>query len=572
MYAEIVFKNGVIWTADRLHPLAQAIAVTGEEIIFCGSNADACAYTGEKTQVHDLAGRFMMPAFIDGHCHYTLTADDICGVNLQGMNTPEAYLRAIGDKLAARPNAEFIRGGGFLEAVFPDVGPDKALLDAISLDIPIVIVSETYHSLWVNSKALAIAGINAHTPDPLNGRIERNSLGEPSGCLRETAQALVLECLPDWSVEEYKESILHFQNLAHRLGITGACDPWLDIHGQNATSALIELDDQRQIKMNLRGAILAAPALGQEQFPALNSRLNTLRRQGKHFQATTLKFFADGIFETKTALMLEPYAAAAGKGDNYYGEQNWNTSELQALFTTADKAHWQLHIHCIADGAVRQALDAFEHLQKTNGKRDSRHCIAHATACAAEDFPRFKALGVSVMLNTFWASRDKTWLMIADWIGHDRAERYLYPVESFFNAGAIVTNASDYPVTAWPNPLIGIETAVTRQPADNYHPWVFDYSNPVHQQVPWPEERTSVERMLEACTVNQAWANFMESYTGSIVPGKKADFIILNNNPLSVAAEDIGVITVHQTWFEGECVYRASSQPDIPATHDLTSC
>lgn len=560
MYAEMVFKNGVVWTADQQHPLAQAVAITAGEIIFRGSNAEASAFIGEKTQIHDLAGRFMMPAFIDGHCHYTLSADDLCGVNLQGMNTPEAYLSAIRDKLAARPNAEFIRGGGFLEAAFPGAGPDKCLLDAVSSDIPIVIASETYHSIWVNSKALAMAGINAQTPDPLNGRIERNSLGEPSGCLRETAQALVSDLLPDWSVEEYKESILHFQTLAHRLGITGACDPWLDIRGQNATSALIELDDQRQIKMNLRGALLATPALGRTQFPALNSRLNALRRKGKHFQATTLKFFADGIFETKTALRLEPYAADAGKGNNYYGEQNWNTSELQALFTEADKAQWQLHIHCIADGAVRQALDAFEHTQKTNGKRDSRHCIAHATACAAEDYSRFAALGVSVMLNTFWASRDKTWLMIADWIGHERAERYLYPVDSFFKAGAIVTNASDYPVTAWPNPLIGIETAVTRQPANNYHPWVFDFSNPIHQQIPWPEECTQVENMLSACTINQAWANFIESYTGSITPGKKADFIILDNNPLRVASEDIGAITVLQTWFEGECVYAASAQ------------
>lgn len=555
MYAEIVFKNGFIWTAEHTAPQAQAMAIAAQKIIFIGGDEEANAFITSQTVVFDLAGRFVMPAFIDGHCHYSVTADDVCGVNLQGMNTPEAYLEAIGRKIATCPGASFIRGGGFLEAVFPDCGPDKSLLDSLSRKIPIAIASETYHSLWVNSKALEMAGISAQTPDPQNGRIERDELGNPSGCLRETAQDLVLKLLPDWTVDEYKESILRFQSLAHSLGIAGAYDPWLDIRGENAIAALTELDNLQLLKMNLRGAVLASPAKGREQFSSLHMQLTALKREKQHFRVGAVKFFADGIFETKTALMLQPYSPSAAKGMDYYGEQNWQIADLQELFVDVDKALWQIHIHCIADGAVRQALDSFEHMRKVNGVRDARHCIAHATACAPEDFPRFRELGITVMLNTFWASRDKTWLMVSDWIGPERAEAYLYPVASFFTAGACVTNSSDYPVTAWPNPLIGIETGVTRRPADNYHPWVFDYQDPRHHQVPWPQERATVEQMLEACTVNQAWANFMEQQTGTLRPGKMADFIILGQSPLQVAAEDIGAIEILQTWFEGEQVY-----------------
>ncbi len=564
MNAEIVFTNGFIWTADSQNPVAQAFALAKDKIIAIGTHHDIAHCIHPDTLICDLEGRFVMPGFIDGHCHYSISADDVCGVNLQGMNTPEAYIAAIQNKIQSRPEARFIRGGGFLEATFPDSGSDKALLDNLSRDIPIVIASETYHSIWVNSKALEMAGITAQTPDPQNGRIERDTQGEPSGCLRETAQALVLDRLPDWSKDDYKEAILRFQTLAHSLGITGAYDPWLDIRGQNAIAALTELDNEQLLNMNLRGALLVSPEKGQAQFPALHEQLTALKREGRRFQVSAAKFFADGIFETKTALMLQPYTAAAGKGDAYYGEQNWQTSELQALFVAIDKAHWQIHIHCIADGAVRQALDAFDYMQRINGVRDARHCIAHATACDPNDIPRFKALDITVMLNSFWAARDKTWLMIADWIGKDRAERYLYPVESFFKAGVRVTNASDYPVTAWPNPLVGIETAVTRIPADNYHPWVFDYDAPIHHQVPWPEERATVGEMLEACTVQQARANFMEQTTGSLQVGYKADFIILDANLLHIAPDKIGSTRVLQTWFEGQLVYSASeSQAEL---------
>ncbi|QCR35604.1 amidohydrolase [Nissabacter sp. SGAir0207] len=559
MKADTVFVRGRLWTADD-RVAATALAVVGERIVCVGSDEEVMRWVGDHTRVVDLAGRMMIPGFHDGHCHYTLAADEHCGINLKGLQSAEACLAAIQQKLVSRPDAPFLRGGGFLEALFPDTGPRKEWLDALSSEMPIAIAADTYHSLWVNSAALALAGITAETPDPHNGRIERDADGSPSGCLRETAQALVLDRLPDWPVEEYKAAIVAFQQTAHTLGLVAACDPWLDIHGRNAVQALRELDSEGKLAMHLRGAYLADPAQGVEQCAALLARCQQDNppldaTHDPHFRVSAIKFFCDGIFETKTARMLHPYAAAAEKGAEYYGEQNWEAGRMKALFAALDKAQMQIHVHCIGDGAVRQTLDALAFARSQNGARDARHCIAHATACAPEDMPRFRQLDVTVMLNTFWAERDETWLMIAPWVGAEIAEHYLYPVKSFFDAGVRVTNASDYPVTPWPNPLIGIETAVTRQPADNYHPWVFDYDNPVHHHAPWPEERAGVEPMLLACTLNQAVANFMEEFTGSLSVGKYADLVILDRDLLPLAPAEIGAVGVVQTWFKGRCVY-----------------
>ena len=569
MQADIVFINGSVYTADPQQPGAQAVALAGEKIIYVGDQASVQPLIGETTTVYDLAGRMLMPAINDGHCHYTMTADDVCGINLQGMNTADSYVAAIRKKLNSRPDAKFLRGGGFMEATFPSVGPHKSLLDAITTEIPIAIASETYHSIWVNSKALEMANISAETPDPENGHIERNADGSPSGCLRETAQALVLDLLPDWTVAEYKESILAFQKTAHSVGMVAALDPWLDIRGRNAIAALKKLDSEGRLAMHLKGACLADPAKGMAQLPDLlaNYRADSTpldNTKPQNFTISSIKFFCDGIFETKTALMLHPYAPAAEKGDNYYGEQNWKTELMQDLFAAVDREKLQIHIHCIGDGAVRQALDAFEETQRRNGQRDARHCIAHATACSLQDLPRFKQLGVTAMLNTFWAEPDKTYLMVTPWIGEEVMEHYFYPVKSFFEAGALVANASDYPVTAWPNAFIGMETGVTRLPPDNYHPWVFNYDDPVHHKVPWPEERATVEQMIAACTINQAKANFMEEITGSITAGKYADIVVLDRNLLSVAPTDIGAVKVEQTWFKGRCVFCGTEIPTVP--------
>lgn len=240
MKADLVLKNGVIYKADNERTMAEALAVTDGKIAYVGDNCGVDKYITEKTEVIDLQGKFVLPSFFEGHTHYTKATATVVGINLAGMNTEAEYVEACRSFIEGRPGLKVLRGQGYLEACFPGTGPVKEALDRASSKIPIVVQAETLHSLWANSKAIELAGINKATPDPKNGRIERAADGTPSGCFRETAQDLILNALPDFSVEEYKEGILSFQKTAHQYGFTGAYDPWL-IAGSNSIKALKEL-------------------------------------------------------------------------------------------------------------------------------------------------------------------------------------------------------------------------------------------------------------------------------------------------------------------------------------------
>ena len=550
--AELVFKNGFIYTADKSRSTAEAVAIADGKFIFIGSNADVEAYVDGNTEVVDLKGQMVMPSFFEGHAHVSKSVVNHFGCNLFGLNTVEDYIAALKDFLKAHPDFPAIRGNGWLEAVFPGSGPKKEDLDKVSTEIPIVCTSETLHSVWANSKTLEMAGITKDTPDPVDGIIHRNEDGSPSGCLRESAQDLVFNVLPDFTVEQYKVGILAYQELAHKYGFTGVYDPWLD-HNSNAIEAFKELEKGNKLTMRYRGAYWVNPQRGLDQVEELGvCRAND--GKGELFKINGVKFFIDGIMEGTTAYVLKPYVKAEGHDAGYRGEPIWKAEPLNTMLTALDKEGFQLHAHAMGDAAVRAALDAIEFTQKQNGKRDARHGITHAGLIDPNDIPRFKELGVVAMLNTYWAQIDDLYFMNGSFLGMDQAERF-YPVNSLFKAGALVASASDYPITGIPNPFIGIEIGVTRTAPDNYHPWITDYSDPVFHKAHWPEERANLADMIDAFTINQARAYFLEGESGSIEVGKSADMIIVDKNITAIPAEDIGTATVQKTLFKGKKVY-----------------
>lgn len=554
MKANLVFKNGVIYTADAKRTVAEAVAVVDGKIAYVGDNAGAQSYIGAGTEVVDLAGKMLLPSFFEGHAHYTKATSTVVGINLAGMDTEADYVAAMKKFLQDKPGLHALQGQGYLEAVFPGVGPRKEALDEVSTEIPIVVQAETLHSLWCNSKAIEMAGITPDTPDPENGRIEHNEDGSVRGCFREAAQDLILDAVGDFSVEQYKEGVLAYQEQILQYGFTGAYDPWL-FANSNAVEAIKELDKEGKLKIYFRGAYWMDPHRGPEQVKEIAEARERDNQNADMFKTRAVKFFMDGVLESLTAFLLEPYEKADGRPEGWRGDQIWEPENMKQCVAAVDAAGMGIHVHCAGDAAVKQTLDSIEYAQKVNGKTDRRHCITHIFLVDPADVKRFKDMDVVAMLNAYWAQIDETYFVNGTYTGAERIA-HTFPINSFFKQGVITANASDYPITAIPNPFVGMEIGVTRIAPDNYHPWVLDYDDPrIHGDF-WPEERAKVEDMIDSFTIAQAYANFLDDVSGSIEVGKEADMIVVDRNILACNSDDIGLAEVERTIFRGETLYQ----------------
>lgn len=554
MKAEKVFRNANVYTADKNRTMAEAIAVDAGKFVYVGNNEGVEEFIGPNTEVVDLGGKLVMPSFFESHVHYTKATSTIVGINLAGYNTEDEYVEACKKFIDDRPGIKILRGQGYLEACFPGIGPTFAAMDKASKDIPIVVQAETLHSLWANTAAIELAGITKDTQDPINGKIERLADGSPSGCFRETAQDLILNAIPDFSIEEYKEGILAFQELAHQNGFTGAYDPWLDVNS-NSIEALKELDKENKLSMYMRGAYWADPGRGAEQVEEIIAA-KARDDGGNMFRINSAKLFMDGVLESVTAFLIEPYELAEGRPEGWRGDQIWSPDRMNDVVAALDKAGIGIHVHCAGDAAVKQSLDAIEYARNNNGKRDARHCITHIFLIDPKDVKRFKELDTVAMTNSYWMQIDETYFVNGTYTGMDRIA-HSFPLNCFFENGVKVVNASDYPITASPNPFVGIEIGVTRIAPDNYHPWIFNYDDPKFHEPLWPEERAEIKDMMDSFTINSAYANFLDDESGSIEMGKSADMIVVDKNILEIAPEDIGTAVVEKTIFKGKTVYQA---------------
>jgi predicted amidohydrolase YtcJ len=560
--ADTVFKNGYVYTVNPGDRAAQAVAVRDGRIVYVGSNQGANAFVGPSTKVVKLGGKMMLPGFIDSHTHASMTVSSLYSVLLYGMTSVDEYVAAVAEFAAANPDMDVIRGQGWSNTVVPDNGPLASSLDAVVNDKPVAIMSEDGHSYWVNSYALAQAGITGATPDPENGVIERLAgteatdppYGTPSGTLRETAADLVTGLLPDYSVQQYKDGIGVFQqSVAAPLGLTTVFDPLMYV-GSNGVQALEEMASADELTVRFRAALALNPTDDLDTWlPAA-----VAERAGHAddmFQTPAVKIFADGVVEGHTAYLNEPYADALEyKGDaNYRGEPIWQPDVLNTTFARLDKAGFQIHTHAIGDAATTETLDALAYARKVNGRHDWRPGITHLQLVAPKDFARFAKLGVTAVPDPYWFIKDDyyTYLQLP-YLGLPRADEE-YPMKSFFDAGVTVASASDFPVTIPPDPLMGIAVGVNRW-APGY---VWEYPAPPSLEgVLWPEERVTVEQMIRSFTIEGAKANYLDKQTGTIKVGKRADLVVLDTNLLKVAdPTDLFAAHVLFTMGSGQVLY-----------------
>jgi predicted amidohydrolase YtcJ len=534
--ADLVFRNGAVYTVDAARSWAQAVAVSSGRIVFVGLDSAAAPWIGAKTRVVDLSGKMLLPAFHDSHVHPISGGINALEVDLHGVETPEEVLSRIKRYASDHPEAGWIRGGGWELPTFPNANPSKALLDRIVPDRPVYLDAMDGHSAWVNSKALAIAGVTKDTPDPAHGRIERDpATGEPSGSLREEAMDLVSRHLPKRTAGDYAAGLERALQIANGFGLTSLQEASAS---EDELAAYAAADAQGRLTARVVASIHCDTDQGVSDVPRLVALRGKYR--GKRLRADAVKIFADGVLETRTAALLAPYV---GFGEDS-GKANLEPEAFNRLATALDKEGFQIHVHAIGDRAIRMTLDALEAARRANGARDARHHIAHLELIDSADIPRFRRLGVIANFQPFWANGDAYLLELTEpRLGPERS-RWLYPIASAIASGDDFAFGSDWDVSSL-NPLDGIEVAVThRQPSLPAGP-------------AWrPEERIRLPEAIAGYTIRGAYLDFTEKETGSIEVGKAADLVVLDRNLFEIPTSEIHRAKVLWTLLEGREVYK----------------
>ncbi|HFJ9328219.1 TPA: amidohydrolase [Bacillus paranthracis] len=539
--ADTIFINGNVYTVEPQQPWAEAVAIKNGKIVYVGNSKGAKKYKNKNTKVIDLKGKMLLPGFVDSHLHASETVNSLYSVDLINVRTVDEYIQAVEKYREEHNDLKVIHGAGWSNTLFSSTGPTKELLDAVVKDIPVALLSEDYHSIWVNSKALEIAGITKDTPNPNSGVIERNENGEPSGTLRDTATNLVLDKLPKYNTEQFKEGLKTFQQLAASNGYTQVNDVIVP-QQDTVIEALTTLEKEQALSIRHNIALTIQPNEGLERIPYVKEQRAKL--QGPLVKMNTIKLFMDGVLEGGTAYLHEPY----NNKPDYYGIPVWEKTAFKQMVQTLDKEKFQVHIHSIGDAATTETLNTLAFAQEQNGKRDSRHKITHLQLVKENDINRFKDLGVIGVPQPSWFLKDGEYFSQAvDLLGEERANEQ-YPMKSFMNKGVVMASSSDYPITQGPyfSPLAGIQMGVTRtnlQDKNSHH-------------VLNPKEKVSVAEMIKSYTINGAYANFLEKETGSIKVGKKADLVVLDKNLFKIPKHDIHKTKILLTLLEGKETFR----------------
>lgn len=545
--ADLVLHGGAVVTMDAARRRVSAVAVRAGRIIAVGTDADARGWAGPGTEVVDLRGRMLLPGFVDAHVHPGHGGGDLLRCDLRGSEDAREYVRLVGEYAAAHPERPWILGGGWTMPAFPRGVPEAAVLDAVVADRPVFLPNRDGHSAWVNSRALELAGITAGTPDPPDGRIERDAQGRPSGALHEGAMRLVGDLVPATTPAELREGLLAGQAYLHARGITGWQDAIVgpsDL-GEDFYDTYLDLDATGRLTGRVVGALWWQRGQGEEQVGGLLER--RAKATGRRFRASSVKIMQDGVCETFTAALLDPYLDAHGHPTTNRGISFVDPEALKRYVTRLDREGFQVHFHALGDRAVRESLDAIAAARAEGGRTDRRHHLAHIQVVHPADVPRFRELWAVANCQPLWARNEPQMTELTiPFLGTERAG-WQYPFASLERSGAALAFGSDWPVST-PNPLQLIHTAVNRQPPGTAGEEV---------EVFLPEERLPLSTALHAATMGSAYVNHMEQETGSIEPGKLADLVVLDRDLFAAPSEEIHTARVLLTLVEGERVYEA---------------
>lgn len=541
--------NAKIYTVDASKPWAEAVAIKDGKIVAVGSNSEIKALALDNPKLIDANGRLVLPGFIDAHCHpaaYTYRANT---ADLFSCTTVEEYQKALKAYSDENPRLDVIKGVGWFYADFPEGFPHKKYLDQVISDKPVMLYSGDLHGLWINSKALEMAGIHKDSENPFGGEFKKDEKGEPTGYINEIPAIRIIEGkISGFTPQEYKKGLKAYLEQASKAGITAVHESAiLDDVGHLGYKALEHDDYTVDVFCDY---VIEAGSTGKPE--DLVAGINTIKElENTCFSANTIKLFMDGVPEANTALLEEDYLDAPGNR----GEPQWEDQGLfKEVCRAADKEGYQIHIHAIGDRGVRYAVDSLAYAAEKNGKRDSRHMIAHLQLCNDSDIKRMKDLGITVVPTAFWFEKgDMYYEVELNNLGKERADGE-YKMKSFIDGGLNVACGSDapvgigVPVTRVPfAPVLAIQHGITRC---NVFKDPMDLENVLN-----PAERVTLEEMISTYTINGAIANFAEDRMGSVTPGKDANLIILDQDIFNIPETEIYKTNIVLTLFRGKPVH-----------------
>lgn len=537
--ADLLVLHGRIYTLNLNQPWVEALALRDGKIAGLGSSYEIEKLRGENTKVIDAAGHLVMPGFVDCHIHFMDGSLSLDRVNLEDAKDPADIQQRLRGYAAKRPGDSWILGRGWNYAMFgPAALPDKKYLDEVFPDRPAFLEGYDGHTYWANSKALALAGVTKATKDPANGVIVRDpGTGEPTGALKESAADLVRKILPEVTRGERVAALRAGIHWANQNGLTR-------VHSAGGDFEQLDLFDEIRQHGDLTLRFYIAyfqdpPEMRRQDLAAMD-----MAHQKYHddwIDTNVTKFMVDGVIESHTAAMLEPYT----DDPSAKGKLFWDVEKYKAAVAELDRRGTQIFTHAIGDLGVRTVLDAYENAARLNHTRDRRSRIEHIETIQASDIPRFGKLGVIASMQPLHSyPNDDTLDVWARNIGPDRASR-AWVWKTIADRGGKLAFGSDWPVVTL-NPWQGMQTAVTRQTGDGKPPQGFV-----------PSQRLSVADAVEAYTLGAAFAGRREKTEGSLEIGKSADLIIVSQNIFQIDPHKIDQTKVLTTIVAGKVVYQA---------------
>jgi predicted amidohydrolase YtcJ len=531
--ADMIFKGGDVIS----HPGQSMVAIKGGSVIAIGNDHDADALAGSTTRIVQLQGRTIMPSFQDAHIHPPIGGLAMLRCDLHQIRGEAALIGAISSYAADHPDLPWIVGAGWDSTDFELGSPSRVLLDAAVPDRPTFLMNRGVHDAWVNSAALAVAGVDRTTPDPPFGRIERTAMGEPQGTLHEAAVRLVEARLPPTSRDDLARAILLAQAHLHQLGISAWQDAWVTREVLDAYRALADRDE---LTARVVAALWWERTEGPEQIEWMRDA-RAANSRGR-LRATSVKIMQDGTTGNFTAAVLEPYLDADGRSTDNRGMSFVDPDELRRTVIDLDRVGFQIHFHAIGERAVREALDALEAARGASAPLDQRHHISHLCLVHPDDIPRFAPLGVVANIQPYWAVDGVEIRSESRYLGAERAS-WWYPFASIARHGGRLAAGSDWSVST-ANPFEEIEVAVTR-----VDPTLRGVMEPF-----LPSERLTVTEALKAFTAGSAYVNHLDQ-TGAMEVGNWADLVVTDRNILKASEHPIGTAKVLMTIVGGAIVY-----------------
>ena len=531
---DLLYFNGRIHTLDAARPLVEALSVSGGRIVETGSSSELLSHLPPGVRRIDLGGKTVIPALTDAHAHLIGYAVESAWLDLAGTTSLEDVLGMISAKLPDTRGGGWILGRGWDQNDWPVARyPERGALDRIASKNPVYLIRVCGHAAFVNSVALAIAGITRETPDPPGGRILKDATGEPTGILLDNAVELVSGRIPPTAQEEKRKLLVAAVHRCLAFGLVGVHE--MGVSAKDV-SLYRELSRAGELPFRVTAYLSAddpANAVFLESGPPPG-------HPDDHFRIVGAKFYADGSLGARSAALLEDYSDDALNR----GILMKSPGELYREILPWYEAGFQCAVHAIGDAAVREVLDVYARLEAEHPASDRRNRVEHAQVVSAPDVPRFAALGVIPSMQFTHCTSDMPWAEAR--LGQERI-RGAYAWRSLISAGSRIPGGSDFPVES-PNPFLGIYAAVTRRDAAG------------RPEAGWrPSERLTIDEAVRAFTVDAAYAAHAEAFAGSLSEGLLADFVVISGDIFSMKPSEIPSVRVLATVLAGEIVYGSNA-------------